>query len=209
MEVENKDVQKNHASMNCSKYPQYCSNGKKKSAKELEKMRSNKPTAKTSIISATNNIGQPADPGNYCGGYCGQGGGLQAYTTGSGTYGDSIGSVPLSYSASYDVNVYDNLMVVTLHEQYWMPAGDIPNMDSSTFGGSVLVSQLNNGQQVKTNLGEFTPGRLGHPDEREHRDTSIQYYGRDNFPTALTVSITFGAENVKATRDLYTVPFSP
>jgi hypothetical protein len=39
MEVENKDMQHNHGPMNCSKYPQYCSNGKKKSADELAKMR--------------------------------------------------------------------------------------------------------------------------------------------------------------------------
>jgi len=39
MQVDNQDMQKNHASMNCSKYPQYCSNGKKKSKQELNKMR--------------------------------------------------------------------------------------------------------------------------------------------------------------------------
>jgi hypothetical protein len=38
MEVENQDMHLNHASMNCSKYPQYCNNGKKKSKKELENM---------------------------------------------------------------------------------------------------------------------------------------------------------------------------
>jgi hypothetical protein len=61
MEVENKDMQQNHASMNCSKHPQYCNNGKKKSKEELAKMRSNTSTEvkpkpsmpQTSISSAT------------------------------------------------------------------------------------------------------------------------------------------------------------
>jgi hypothetical protein len=63
MEVENKDMQKNHASMNCSKYPQYCSNGKKKSKEELAQMRSKKSTAQTTIsgVPTTINPGQSSN----------------------------------------------------------------------------------------------------------------------------------------------------
>ncbi len=39
MRVADQDMQFNHASMSCSKYPQYCNNGKPKSADELAKMR--------------------------------------------------------------------------------------------------------------------------------------------------------------------------
>jgi hypothetical protein len=49
MEVENKDMQHNHGPMNCSKYPQYCSNGKKKSDKELQAMRK-KSSAKDNTL---------------------------------------------------------------------------------------------------------------------------------------------------------------
>jgi hypothetical protein len=39
MRVADQDMQLNHASMNCSKYSQYCNNGKPKSSDELAKMR--------------------------------------------------------------------------------------------------------------------------------------------------------------------------
>jgi hypothetical protein len=64
MEVENKDMQKNHTSMNCSKYPQYCSNGKKKSPDELAKMRPKNNSAdkhKDPVVTALKGISTGLD----------------------------------------------------------------------------------------------------------------------------------------------------
>jgi hypothetical protein len=55
-------MQLNHASMSCSKYPQYCNNGKPKSADELAKMRNKPDKAKENGKSPITN---PIE--SYCG----------------------------------------------------------------------------------------------------------------------------------------------
>ena len=62
MRVTDVDVSQNNASMSCSKYPQYCNNGKPKPAKELTRMR-NKPEKEkdNGKLTSTNPVK------NYCG----------------------------------------------------------------------------------------------------------------------------------------------
>jgi len=172
----------------------------------------------TAISSSGPSIGEPTDAGDYVTGYNGPGGGLGLSAINSvGGDGDCVGSVcsfsgggiPLNYAASYDILLYDNLMVVVLHENYYIPSHDVPLFENATFGGSILVSQLSNGQHVETNLGNFIPGNIAHPDRLTPRDTQINYWGKENFPTQLAIRLIFGAENMRAREVYYQLPYSP
>jgi RHS repeat-associated protein len=160
-------------------------------------------------------IGEPVAAGNYLGGYCGGGGGLSLnavnFVGGDGECVGSVcsftgGGVSLTYAASYDVLLYDNLMVVILHENYYIPGRDIPQMENATFGGSTLLSELNNGQHVETNLGDFIPGNVAHQ-SLTSREIRINYFGKENFPTQLVVRLTFGAENIGGNQVYYQLPY--
>jgi len=198
--------------------PKYCDNGKPKSRQELAAMRAPKKAkgSDTAISSSGPHIGEPTDAGDYITGYNGGGGGLSQNGISSvGGDGECVsvvcsfsgGSVPLRYGASYDVLLYDNLMVVTLHENYWIPGRDVPLMENTTFGGSTLVSQLSNGQQVETSLGNFVPGSVAYPDRLTRRDTTIHFSGSENFATQLVIRLTFGAENRGANTVYYQLPY--
>ena len=161
-------------------------------------------------------VGTPGNAGSFYGGYCAGGGGLlQSGINSVGGDGDCIGnvcsftggSIPLSYSASLDILLFDNLMVATLHENYWIPELDLPLMENPTFGGSTLISQLSSGHQVETNLGSFISGNAAHPERLTHRDIQINYWGKSNFPTQLVIRLIFGAENRGASTIYYQLPY--
>jgi hypothetical protein len=143
----------------------------------------------------------PIDPGNYLGGYNGPGGGLQSYHINGGN-GNGGASVSVNYSAWYDVLLYENAMVIILHEGYWIPPASLPHLDDVAFGGSVLHSQGSSGEEFITDLGEFSPGKVAKPRDLTYRDTSISFLGRDNFPSKLVIEIQFGASYLY-TRTMY------
>ena len=170
----------------------------------------------TMLTSGAPCVGAPGNAGSFYGGYCAGGGGLLQTGFGSvGGDGDCTGnvcsftggSVPIKYSASVDVLLYENLMIVELHENYWIPDHDLPLMENSTFGGSTLISQLSGGAQVETNLGSFISGNAAHPERLIHRDTQINYWGKPNFPTQLTIRLLFGAENRGVRTIYYQLPY--
>ena len=171
------------------------------------------------LISSGVQIGDPTtDVGDYITGYNGGSGGLSqdgiSLVGGDGECVGSVcsfsgGSVPIRYSARFDILLYDDLLVVVVHERYWMPGRTPPLLDNRTFGYSTLVSPLSNGQQVPTVLGGFLPGNLAYPDNPILRDTQINYWGDENFPTQLVIRVSFGAENIGAQTFYYQLPYTP
>jgi RHS repeat-associated protein len=147
--------------------------------------------------------------GEFAGGISGGGGGLLAdgYLTGvgpdgecqEGTGGQSVctfagGNIPLRYIASYDISIYQDLMSVTIHENYWMPGFVWPLGDTPTFGQSQVLSLAKNGQLRMDMLGEFENGNTAHPERMISRDTTIYFNGKENFPTDLQIFIVYGAD---------------
>jgi hypothetical protein len=174
------------------------------------------PTAIPTIpMDVANSIGEPLEPGKYLTGYNGGGGGPASYSLNSvGGDGDCQGSVctfgggsvPLNYGANYDIQLYENLLIVTIKENYWIPGRAIPLMDSKTFGGSVLISTLRNGQQAATGLGDFSAGDIATKNLTQ-RDTDIRYWGRENFPVQLIIRINFGSQSTGESIVYYQLPY--
>ena len=161
--------------------------------------------------------------GNYVTGFNGGGGGL--YTTGiygiSGLDGDcadfsdskgcsaialSGGNVPLNYAASYDMVLYENLMIVTIHEAYLIPSKAPPLFDAETFGKSTLFSRSGL-DQTTTELGNFLPGNIAHSDNPVRRDTTIYFKGKQNFPDQLVIQVKFGAAGLGSAQFYYPLPY--
>jgi len=173
------------------------------------------------LVDESDFAGIPAcsDPGNFLGWYCGGGGGqFNSSINTVGPDGECAGNVcvfsgagvPFTYNASYDVRIYENLMIVTLYENYWIPGRAIPLMENATFGGSVLISQLRNGQQMETSLGNFAAGSIAYPNRLTNRVTTINFWGgRKYFPTQLVIRLTWGAEQTGAKTVYYPLPYVP
>jgi len=158
--------------------------------------------------------------GEYVTAYNGAGGGL--YTTGvygiSGLDGDcefggcsriSItgGNVPLNYAASYDVILYENLLIVTIHESYLIPGKAPPLFEAETFGKSTLLSRRGL-DQTETELGNFLPGNIAHPENAPRRDTTLYFLGKENFPEQLVIRVVFGAAGLGNDRFFYPLPYA-
>ena len=199
--------------------PKYCQDGSPRSTEELMRIRSegrpcstchNTKTRKTSppistpaiSLSAPNPIGIPTDPGNFLDAYVVPGGETQTYHI-NGANGNGGGSLSVNYSAIYDVKVYENLLVINMHERYYIPAFSLPHYEDEAFGYSVLYSQLSNGIQVVTDLDKFAPGNISKPLDMTSRDTQITYWGQDNFPSQLVIEIMFGASNLYTSTGYY------
>ena len=149
--------------------------------------------------------------GDYVTGYNGAGGGLTEDTVnsvgGDGECTGSVcsfsgGSVPLNYSASYDVILYEGLLILTIHESYWMPGYAPPLLEIPTLGGSVLLSYTGIEQEA-TALGYFLPGNNIDPEDLQHRDTTIHFRDERNFPDQLVIRVTFGAAGMGYESFLY------
>jgi RHS repeat-associated protein len=107
-------------------------------------------------------------------------------------------NVPLHYRASYDSTVFENLIILTLHEEYFIPHSAPPQLIDKTFGEANLVTDLNNWNTTVTPLGSFIPGNIAHSEEKRYRDTEIRYWRDDGVPVGLRIQIIFGADNLGA-----------
>jgi RHS repeat-associated protein len=181
-------------------------------------------TLPPATLTATGNVHDvfyPGDPGDYQGVFYGSNSGVNQFNFNSvGGDGEALtlppvfpssggnvatlsgGAVPVKYGASYELHVYDNLLIVSLHEDYFIPAYDQPLNENETFGGSALIAETSGGQQVEIGLGSLSPGNIAYGN-LTHRDSAIQFWGRGNFPTQLKIQIIYGALNRGSNRVYY------
>ena len=169
----------------------------------------------------THDVFQPIDPGDYQGVFYGSSSGVDQFNFNSvGGDGESLiipsnfpssgasvatfsgGAIPLKYGARYELHVYDNLLIVSLHEDYFIPAYDQPLNENETFGGSALIAETYGGQQVEISLGSLSPDNAAYAN-LTHRDSAIQFWGGGNFPTQLKIQIIYGAMNRGSNRVYY------
>ena len=140
-------------------------------------------------------IGDPVTRGNYITGYNGAGAPYVPYNS-AGFYPDEDNGVKLfggrqssvEYFARYGIEYFEYQTSLTIIEDYSFGMSD-PDADTTAF--STLNVKTKNNVVHQVNLGDFTLSM----DENVARETNLLFFGEENRPKNMWITITLQISN--------------